>query len=133
MVENLRLDFSSDSEETPFFVLVAIHKQLYGPDSEREFAKAFTVPGRSEIERTFEFQRDSAPVQLTDGSDHTFTLWAKVYGERRTRGPWLSRWLPSWHETSWRALLELELRKVVWTGGIIPRDNRNDDEPDRAS
>jgi hypothetical protein len=112
----------SDSHTDPSFSLQAIHPTLYGPNEERQFATAFTVPGRETVERTFEFQRFQwEPVQQDDQGTYSFTLLGKVFGERRR--------LRAWPDTRWVGLLGFTLTGVVWSSRLIPRDNRAADEP----
>ncbi len=121
-VEQLRVAMAPEVAEDPTFALQAIHPTLYGTNDERQFATGFSVPGRTTLERTFEFQRARcAPVHQDDQGDYSFTLYGKVFGERRL--------LRRWPDTRWVSLLDFTLTGVVWSSRLIPRDNRTADEP----
>ncbi len=122
VVEQLRVAMLPEVAEDPSFTLQAIHPALYGSNDNRQFATAFSVPGRTTLERTFEFQRARwDPVKQDDQGDYAFTLYGKVFGERRL--------LRRWPDTRWVALLDFTLTGVVWSSRLIPRDNRATDEP----
>jgi hypothetical protein len=127
VVEQLRVTMVSDQagEGGPSFSLQAINPRLYGPNEGRQFATGFSVPGRGIVERTFEFQRFQwSPIQQGDQGDYSFTLYAKVFGERRR--------FRRWPDTRWVSLLNFTLTGVVWSGQLVPRDNRVSDEPTEA-
>lgn len=127
VVENMGLVL--DSIDTKHLGFVAVHKRIYGPDEEREFATPFSVGGRSTVVRVFEFQRDAPPIKLSDRTPQRFVLWVKAYGERQLFRRWPMSWLPGWTRAEWRPLVTFELLNPIWSGGALVRDNKSDDGP----